>query len=165
MNEENKVEDPVCKMKVDAGLLPFKYLGIEYSFCSQQCHDRFSANPHLYIGLPGQPSPKQHDMHIIKRRLLKLNETIPDDVAEELELELKKMMGIKEVTIDKDIVRITYDLLEATSEQVEARIIDSGKKLTAGWGDKIKRAFVHYLEETELDTMEETYKAHKSCHE
>ncbi len=165
MSKKNKVEDPVCKMNVDSGTLAFNYRGIEYSFCSQQCHERFSSNPQLYIGLPGRPAPKQHDMHVIKRRVLKLNEIIPEDVAVELETALKKMMGIKEVTIDKKIIHLTYDLLEVTSEQIEMTIKATGKKLAADWGEKFKRAFTHYFEETELDTMEETYKLHKSCHE
>lgn len=164
MSEENKVEDPVCKMKVNSGNLPFKHMGIEYSFCSQQCHDRFSANPQLYIGLPGKPSPKQHDMHIIKRRILKLNEIIPENIAIDIEVELKKMMGIKEVTIDKNIVRITYDLLEATSEQIEAAIGASGGELMMGWGNKIKRAFIHYLEESELDILEHQPSSHSHKH-
>lgn len=154
MSDQDKVEDPVCKMEVDMGQLSYLHLGIKYSFCSQQCQDRFSANPHLYIGLPGKPSPKQHGESIIKRRVLKLSEIVPDDMAEKINTELRKMMGIKEVTIDKNIIRITYDLLEATIEQIEKTIENVGENLTASWGDKLKRAFVHYFEETELDSLE-----------
>ena len=71
MSEDNKVQDPVCKMDVKAGQISFNHMGIEYSFCSQQCHERFSVNPHLYVGLPGKLFPKQHDMRLIKRRVLK----------------------------------------------------------------------------------------------
>ncbi len=165
MNDKNKARDPVCIMDVEDGQLAFSYMGIEYSFCSQQCQDRFSANPHLYVGRPGKHSPKQHGKSIIKRRLLKLNEIVPDDIAKKMNNELQKMMGIKEVTIDKNIVRITYDLLEATIEQIETTIEGTGEKLAIGWGEKFKRAFIHYLEENELDIMEEQNKKHKSCHE
>jgi len=65
------------------------------------------------------------------------------------------MMGILEVTIDKNIVRITYDLLEVTEEQIEATIVAIGENLTSSWGNKIKRAFIHYLEESELDNLEQ----------
>lgn len=155
MSKKNKVEDPVCKMNVDKGELAFEYLGIEYSFCSEQCHQRFSSNPHLYIGQPGKPSPKQHGMHIIKRRVLKLDDIVPESVAKNIDTELRKMMGILEVTIDKNIVRITYDLLEATEQQIEATIVAIGENLTSSWGDKVKRAFIHYLEESELDNLEQ----------
>lgn len=164
MSQKYKVHDPVCKMEVESGKLSFSYQGIEYSFCSQQCQDRFSANPHLYIGQPGKPSTKQHGKNIIKCRILKLDENVPADVAKIINSELRKMIGIKEVTIDKNIVRITYDLLEATIEQIETTIEATGEKLTADWTEKFKRAFIHFLEETELDTMEEQHKEHKSCH-
>lgn len=72
MNPQNSVEDPVCKMEVGIGQLSIIYQGIEYSFCSQQCQDRFSTNPHLYIGRPGNSSPKQQGKSIIKRHALKL---------------------------------------------------------------------------------------------
>lgn len=165
MKEGKKSSDPVCRMEVDAGQFAFSYLGIEYSFCSQQCQDRFSANPHLYIGQPGKPSPKQHGKSIIKRRILKLDTPVPDNIALKIDTALKNMMGIKEVTIDKNIVRITYDLLEATTEQIETTIEGAGENLTTSWGEKLKRAFIHYLEETELDTLEEQHKKHTSCHE
>ena len=165
MKQSNKKIDPICKMEVKADSYAFAYLGLEYSFCSQQCQDRFVANPHLYIGQPGKPSPKQHGKSIIKRRVLKLDTPIPDDIALKIDTALNNMMGIKEVTIDKNIVRITYDLLEATTEQIETTIEGAGENLATSWGEKLKRAFIHYLEETELDTMEEQHKKHKSCHE
>jgi len=163
MNQEKKVNDPVCKMDVKEGQMSYNYMGIEYSFCSQQCHDRFSSNPKLYIGKPGKPSPKQHGVSIIKRRVLKLDEVVPEDMAKKIDTELRKMMGIREVTIDKNIIRISYDLLEATTEQIEATITATGKQLTAGLGDKIKRAFIHYLEESELDNLESQQSSH-GCH-
>lgn len=165
MKQSNKKIDPVCKMEVNAGSYAFAYQGLEYSFCSQQCQDRFVANPYVYIGQPGKPSPKQHGKSIIKRRLLKLDMPIPDDIALKIDTALKNMMGIKEVTIDKNIVCITYDLLEATTEQIETTIEGVGEKLTTSWGEKLKRAFIHYLEEAELDTLEEQHKKHTSCHE
>jgi len=164
MSDQNKVEDPVCKMEVEIGQLSFSYLGIEYSFCSQQCQDRFSANPHLYIGQPGKPSPRQHGKSIIKRRLLKLDTAIPADIALKIERALKSMMGIKEVTIDKNIVRITYDLLEVTTAQIESTILHAGENLAAGWGEQLKRAFIHYFEETELDNLEYQHSSHGHHH-
>lgn len=164
MSQKKTVHDPVCIMEVEVGQRSFSHKGIEYSFCSQQCQDRFSANPHLYIGQPGKPSPKQHGKSIIKRRLLKLDEVIPDDIAKKINSELRKMMGIKEVTIDKNIIRITYDLLEATTAQIETTIQLAGEKLAASWGEKLKRAFIHYLEESELDNLEQQQSSHGHHH-
>lgn len=154
MGNKNMTIDPVCRMEVGIAEFPLSYMGLEYSFCSQQCHDRFSANPHLYIGHPGSPSPKQHGERIIKRRLLKLDIPVPDEVALKIEGALKDMMGIKEVTIDKNIIRISYDLLEVTTAQIETTIQGAGEKLNGSWGGQLQRAFIHYFEETELDNLE-----------
>ena len=164
MSQKNTVHDPVCIMEVEDGQLSFSHKGIEYSFCSQQCQDRFSANPHLYVGLPGKSSPKQNGKSIIRRRVLKLDVSIPDDIATKIDAALKKMMGIKEVTIDKNIIRITYDLLEATTAQIETAIQSAGEKLTSSWGEKLKRAFIHYFEETELDNLEHQQSNHGHHH-
>ncbi|MFK5914487.1 MAG: YHS domain-containing protein [Woeseiaceae bacterium] len=164
MRPKKKVRDPVCIMDVDVGQLAFVYMDIEYSFCSQQCQDRFSANPHLYIGQPGKPSPKQHGESIIRRRVLKLDVSVPADVETKIDAALREMMGIKEVTIDKNIIRITYDLLEATTAQIETTIQLAGEKLAASWGEKLKRAFIHYLEESELDNLEQQQSSHGHHH-
>ncbi|HMB47809.1 MAG TPA: heavy metal translocating P-type ATPase [Afifellaceae bacterium] len=43
--------DPVCGMSVDpqGGKPSFGYHGTQYHFCSQGCHDRFSADPEHYL--------------------------------------------------------------------------------------------------------------------
>ena len=47
------VKDPVCGMDVDPAQFETTYEGLHYAFCSEQCRQRFAANPHLYIGVPG----------------------------------------------------------------------------------------------------------------
>ena len=165
MNSSNTARDPVCHMDVKINSYVHKYLGSTYSFCSQQCHDRFVANPHLYIGHPGKPSPKQHGNKIIKRRILKLEKPIPEKIKIKIKTSLNSMMGIKDITIDKNIIRITYDLLEATAEQIEQTIDNNSNNLTVSWIEKLKRAFIHYFEETEIDTLEDQSKNRKSCHD
>jgi len=161
MKNNIKVRDPVCEMNVSPGNFDYKYIGNNYSFCSKQCYDRFIANPHLYIGQPGKPSAKQQGKTILKCRTLKLDRNIPDDISRELQLALNKMMGIKEIVIDNNIIRITYDLLEATAEQIENVISETNEKLSSNWIDKIISAFIHYAEETELDNLEEQHSTHK----
>ncbi len=43
--------DPVCGMSVDpdAGKPMFRHKGTDYHFCSQRCHDRFSADPEHFL--------------------------------------------------------------------------------------------------------------------
>lgn len=68
----NTVRDPVCGMIVEPQANSIEYLQMHYAFCSQQCKDRFIANPHLYIGYPGQKAPKQEGMEVVKRRRIRL---------------------------------------------------------------------------------------------
>src|SRR3569832_1883039 len=56
---DDTIEDPVCGMQVSRDSFAIEHLGIHYAFCSQQCQDRFEANPHLYIGVPGEQAPKR----------------------------------------------------------------------------------------------------------
>ena len=81
MNEQTKAIDPVCLMLVDSGGIDIEYQGLRYSFCSKQCLERFETNPHLYIGHPTKPAPKQQGKSIIRKRLLKLDTAIPEAVS------------------------------------------------------------------------------------
>ncbi len=147
---------PVCNMKVSSDNYALTFEGLHFAFCSEQCRERFTANPHLYVGRPGQPAPKQQGKEIIKLRSLQLQQALAPEDADTLISELKKMMGIEDVTVDGRLIHIRYDLLQATAEQIEAQIEKIGKTLGGGLGDKLRRAFIHYLEETELDNLEVT---------
>ncbi|MFV1984776.1 MAG: YHS domain-containing protein [Thiohalomonadales bacterium] len=154
MTNKNTVRDYVCLMDVEPGTFAYDFLGKSFSFCSRQCRDRFESNPHLYIGHAGQAAPKQRGEKILKRRVLKFDHIIPEKDGIDIIKTLKLMMGIKDVTITNNLISITYDLLEVTSEQMENAIENSGKTLGVSWSGKLKRAFVHYHEETELDNLE-----------
>jgi len=162
-NGQQLVRDPVCHMDVESGNLDYEYLGLSYSFCSEQCKGRFKSNPHLYIGQPGKQAPKQQGKTVIRKRVLKLDMPVPADISPEIKGVLEKMMGIKSVEVDNNIITIIYDLLEATMQQIEAAIELSGKGLSPTWTDRIKRAFIHYIEDTELDNLEHQHDAH-GCH-
>lgn len=47
-------KDPVCGATVLPGRITAVFLGVEHSFCSVACRDRFLAYPHQYAGLRGQ---------------------------------------------------------------------------------------------------------------
>ncbi len=105
------VRDVVCGMMVDRHLNAVDYLNMHFAFCSQQCKERFLANPHLYIGHPGDKAPKQQGREVIKRRTLSLVEPLSREKADELIAGLQAMMGIKAVVVALCKVVITYDLL------------------------------------------------------
>jgi len=157
------VQDPVCQMSIDPKLVTntIRHNGKTYYFCSDQCRNRFEANLHLYIGLPGRPAPKQHGYEVIKKRNLKLSQSLTEKQSSVIITDLEKMMGIKNVHIEAEYVYITYDLLQATVEQIEAAIVKTGEKLGSGLAEKLKRAFIHYLEETELVNLEKSGHEHR----
>lgn len=164
MTTSKIVRDPVCLMDVEEGSFVFGYQNMSFSFCSRQCRERFKKNPHLYIGTAGRPSPKQHGDNIIKRRSIRLDEPVSDETAKLISSALNDMMGIKNITIKGNTIYITYDLLEATEEQIEKTILQTGETLGTKLSEMLKRAFIHYLEDTELDNLEEDGSSHGHHH-
>lgn len=61
--------------------------------------------------------------------------------------------GRKKVTCSGNTVEITYDLLQATSGQLERKVAESGARLDDGAAEKLKRDFVRYVEDCELDDL------------
>ncbi len=160
----NETTCPVCHMAVDPDNLAREYLGMRFAFCSQQCRERFDANPHLYVGHPGQPAPAQTGAAIVKERTLRLAGPLTTAQVERVVEELQAMMGVHEVKVAGDRICIRYDLLQATAEQIERRLTEIGNALEDGLGEKLRRAFVHYLEETELANLEQGGGTHGHHH-
>jgi YHS domain-containing protein len=148
------VKDYVCGMQVEFGKNRIEYTGGAYSFCSKQCQERFLANPHLYIGIPGQKAPKQEGMTVIKQRRLRLAQPLSPDQNKALIEALQAMMGVRSVSVEGDRVMITYDLLEAMEEQIEEKLAEIGVQLGDGLAERLRRAFVHYEEECEVGNLE-----------
>lgn len=151
---------PVCHMSVEATTILSLFHGMSFHFCSAQCHERFTANPHLYIGGRGIPSPKQRGDSVIRQRVLKLNSVVSDKVAKNIIHELNTMMGIKNVGVAENTIKITYDLMEVTTKQIESRLKKIGSQVSTGFGESLKRAFIHYTEETILDNLEHDSNQH-----
>lgn len=148
------VKDPVCGMEVEPHRFETVYAGIHFAFCSEQCRQRFAAHPHLYIGVPGEKAPKQTGAELLKRRRFRLDTPLTAQGTAILKEELGAMMGVKELEIQGDVVTITYDLLQATAEQLEARMVEAGVRLGEGWAERLRRGFVHYQEENEVGNLE-----------
>lgn len=147
-------KDYVCGMQVNSGDYQVMYRGGAYSFCSKQCQERFQANPHLYVGLPGQKAPKQEGLSVIKQRRLRLAQPLSSSQAKILVEALQAMMGIQAVSAEGDSVVITYDLLQATAEQIEEKLAEIGVQLGEGAAERLRRAFVHFEEECEVGNLE-----------
>ena len=156
------VKDPVCRMEVAATSFATEYAGIAYAFCSAQCKERFLANPQLYIGFPGHKAPAQKGRKIIKQRRLLLSVPLDAMQAEQVKRALLEMMGIHKVCIEGDKLEIQYDLIQVTAGQIADKLALIGAGLGGGWMDRLKMAFINYLEETEMSGLEVENK--KGCH-
>lgn len=148
-------KDPVCGMIVGTPAVETVYAGIHYAFCSNQCRERFVANPHLYVGYPGHKSPRQRGVQAVKIRRLRLEHPLSPHEAELLTADLRGMMGIREMHADDRLIEITYDLMEVTAEQIEARLARIGLKLGQEWPERLRLGFIHFIEESEVLGLEE----------
>lgn len=156
------VRDPVCGMMVEPDRLRSTYRGIEYSFCSRQCAERFSEQPQLYVGSPTQRAPKQQGMEVIKQRRLRLAAPLAREQAERAVAALQAMMGVKSVAVDDEALDVRYDLLLATEEQIETALSSAGVRLSRGWVERVRRAFAHYEESCETGNLAAPGETH--CH-
>ena len=147
--------DPVCGMEVAPKQFETVYEGLHYAFCSAQCRQRFLANPHLYVGVPGEKAPAQAGVERLKRRRFRLDAPLAAQDAAILTEALGAMMGVKAIEIEgANTVTLTYDLIQATAEQIEAKMGEVGARLGAGWAARLRRGFVHYMEECEAGNLE-----------
>lgn len=154
MKARDEITDVVCGMTVEPGRFAFDYQGQTYAFCSAQCRERFAANPHLYVGLPGQPAPKQLGRSVLKRRRLHLGRALAPDQARIVRDRVSDLMGIESLEIAGPELTVTYDLLQVTAEQIEHTLEEAGARLGGGWAENLKRAFTHYTEECEIGHLQ-----------
>lgn len=152
--QQGTLRDPVCGMQVAPDQNAVAYQQMYFAFCSAQCRERFLANPHLYIGHPGSRAPAQGGKAVLKHRRLKLDEALPEDLARQVLAAVKAMMGIHSIRIEGDTIDIRYDLLQVTEAQIESVLAGVGATLDHCWSERLRRAFVHYFEETEISSLE-----------
>jgi YHS domain-containing protein/copper chaperone CopZ len=130
-----------------------EHLGVCYHFCSQQCLENFTTHPKMYLGIK---SEKQKGKSVIKKRSFTLDRPIPESGVDALKAALSEMMGIRDVQVTGATVSVTYDLFEATATQIEQALEKAGAKLGSGWASRLKRGWIHYTEENELDNLAST---------
>jgi len=135
-------------MQATQGQHELEHHGMFYSFCSEQCRENFRNNPHLYLGVS-----KEKGKQLPKRRKFLLNKALSPKQSEKVKASLSALMGIFDVRIDGKVVKVSYDLLQTRATQIEQAISDAGVALGSGLGTRLKRGWVHYTEETELDNL------------
>ena len=158
MNET--VEDYVCHMQVPPTSFPTDYAGNHYAFCSEQCRERFLANPHVYVGFPGRKAAGQEGKQVIKRRRFLLSEPLDAAQVEQVRQSLFEMMGILDVCVEGDKIEIQHDLMQVTAEQIADKLALVGASLGGGWKDRLKLGFINFEEENEIGNLEVDDKMH-----
>lgn len=107
------------------------------------------------IGVPGERAPKQKGVELFKRRRFQLDTPLTVQDVAILAEALGAMMGVKAIEIQDGItVTLTYDLIQATADQLEAKMVEVGAKLGESWAKRLRRGFVHYMEECEVGNLE-----------
>lgn len=145
---------PVCHMQVDTPTFEARYLDINYWYCTEQCKARFIANPGLYVGRPGEKSPKQKGVQVLKKRRIKLDSPITAATKTNILLMLFKIMGVKRVTVNKDSLVVEYDLLETTENHIVQELLTSELAVDDNFIERVKRTFTDFTEETQIANLE-----------
>ena len=149
--------DPVCGAPLTDHNIEVVHSGISCFFCSNQCRERFLANPHLYIGYPGHQAPKQRGVQALRRRHFKLEQALTPQQADIFINYLKMVVGVKLVDIDGLLldIQIIYDLMIVTAEQIEDRLHGIGLSLGSEWPERLRRGFINFIEELEVSGLDE----------
>ncbi len=151
---ESTIRCPVCDMTKINRLLRWNYQGVDHYFCSSQCLERFKSHPHLFVGDPQHGfSPKQKNQVVLKKRRIRLRDAISDELKADLETSLQSLMGIEALDLTDQDVYVTYDLLQASLEDIEKTIEQAEARLSKSMAVQVKRGLIHYSEECELDNL------------
>jgi len=127
-----------------------EHSGIVYHFCMPQCRENFLIRPLLYIG---NQSAKHTGREIIKRRIFTLDQGIGGMQGEALMMALNQLMSVRNISVEGNRIAIDYNLLEINAAQIEAALLTAGASMGSGWAERLKRGWVHYTEENELDNL------------
>ena len=161
---QGRRRDPVCGMMVEADGNAIEFRQMHFAFCSRQCRERFLANPGLFVGQGGRKAPAQEGRKVIKQRRLKLERPPAPEMAAEVIDAVQAMMGIEDMAIEGDSVTLRYDLLQVTEAQIEVTLAQAGAVPGHECSERLRRAFVHCLEETELDSLAASTSSHGHGH-
>ena len=145
---------PVCHMTEINRSLLFNYQGVDHYFCSSQCLERIKEHPHLFVGDPKHgSSPKQKGQTVWKKRRIGFARPVSDELKAVLEQSLLSLMGVETLVFEKACLCVTYDLLRVPLGQIEMTIEQTAANFRSGVVERVKRGFIHYSEEFELDNL------------
>lgn len=87
----------------------------------------------------------------LKHHHIKFKESPEKGNQIEWKSEIKKIKGIKRVTIDieKGDLFAEYDLLECREDAIERWMLEAGFILDESFKEKLKRGWIHFTEENE----------------
>lgn len=151
---EDEIRDVVCDMWVSPDAYPLQFRGMHFAFCSEECRERFRDNPGLFIGKPGEPAAKQSGEVWRKSRRIHLGKPLDQRQADQIMNRLNALMSVTAIWPGAGVLEVRYDLIQITSRQIEGALEAAGADLGGGWGDSLKRSFVHLLEETQSASRE-----------
>ena len=146
--------DPVCGALVPEDSFPWTHLHIKYAFCSEHCRERFKRWPHLYVGEATYGlAEKQLGTVVRKAHKIRLVDAVESGKMPEVRKAVESLKGIEAVDIEGGEVTVVYDLLQVSLKDIENAIIVEVGDLRDRMTDKLRRVFIHYSEECELDNL------------
>jgi len=94
-------------------------------------------------------------METIKCHHIRYSEAPSDGSHPEWEARIGEVPGVDGVCVDpeKREVFVEYDLLRCCEEAIESRMEKMGFVLETGFLQRVKRGWIHYTEENELDAL------------
>lgn len=90
----------------------------------------------------------------LKQRRLGLAVAPSAEVSAHMLTCLRAMMGVDSVTIERNRLRIRYDLFQATAQQIENVIEGAGGRLSQSGLARLRRMVIGMFEKLELDSRE-----------
>lgn len=144
----NKDQCPVCGRKPATGSCTYEHHQVLRHFCSPRCRDNFIAHPLLYSNVRGNIPPQ-----VMKRRSLRLAHSLDPVRAEALSSNLLHEVGIKQIDIRGDRLKVRYDLLLLTMQQLEQILEESDIAANNGWWQRLRRGWIYNSEANELDNL------------
>lgn len=139
---------PVCGMPLIEERHIVEYHHMRFNFCSEQCRERFNAQPSLYSsGVIEGREP------LLKHRKLCLAIGMDGDTSRAIAACLGAVMGVREVEIKEGCVQITYDLWQVTQAHIEKALSEKNIRLDDSPLQRLRRAWARNLEDNELENL------------
>lgn len=91
---------------------------------------------------------------VLKKRTIKLAKPLPHAVSDQFIKYINSLTGVHHLEINGNCITIIYDLLQVTEFQIEKTITDACTELDDDLLERVRRAYVRIIEETEIESLE-----------